>query len=132
MSDLLLDTCAILWLAQGADMSTEARRVVAEQEVHVSPISAWEIANLVRKNRLALALPVATWFRRAIEAMQATIPNLTIDVLANSCELPGVPPNDPADRIIIATARESNLILMTRDRQILAYSRTGYVRTMEC
>jgi PIN domain nuclease of toxin-antitoxin system len=132
MNNLLLDTCAILWLAQGTKMSSESRRAIAEQDVHVSPISAWEIANLVRKNRLALALPVTAWLRRAIDGMQAAMPALTAEILVNSCELPGQPPDDPADRIIIATARDANMILVTRDSQILAYSRTGHVRTMVC
>ena len=132
MNNLLLDTCAVLWLAQGAEISVEARRAMAEKELHVSPISAWEIANLVRKNRIALANPVTTWFRRAIDLMHAGIPDLTVEILANSCELPGDPPDDPADRIMIATARESDMILVTRDSRILSYSRTGHVRTMAC
>ena len=132
MNDLLLDTCAVIWLAQGATVSAKARRAAAEQELYVSPISAWEIANLVRKNRLALTLPVVAWFRRAVEEMQAKLPGLSIEILADSCELPGAPPEDPADRIIIATARDANLILMTRDSQILSYSRSGHVRTLEC
>jgi PIN domain nuclease of toxin-antitoxin system len=132
MNNLLLDTCAVLWLAQGATISAEARRAIAEQDVHVSPISAWEIANLVRKNRLALTLPVTSWLRHAIEGMRAAVPALTIDILANSCELPGQPPDDPADRIMIATARDANMTIVTRDAQILGYSRTGYVRAMAC
>jgi PIN domain nuclease of toxin-antitoxin system len=132
MNDLLLDTCAVLWLAQGAKISAEARRAVAEKELRVSPISAWEIANLVRKNRLALTYPVTTWFRRAIDEMQAAVPHLTVEILANSCDLPGDPPDDPADRIMIATARETDMILVTRDTRILDYSRTGHVRAMAC
>jgi PIN domain nuclease of toxin-antitoxin system len=132
MNNLLLDTCAVLWLAQGTKISPEARQAVAEKELHVSPICAWEIANLVRKNRIALTLPVTAWFRRAIGEMQATLPDLTVEILANSCDLPGTPPDDPADRIMIATAREANMILVTRDSRILNYSRTGYVQTMVC
>jgi len=132
MSDLLLDTCAVLWVANGAKLSAEARDAIAAKDLHVSPITAWEIANLVRKSRVALTVPVVPWFRQAIEKMQATMPELTVDILANSCELPGSPPDDPADRIIIATAREANMVLVTRDNQILTYSRAGYVRTMVC
>jgi PIN domain nuclease of toxin-antitoxin system len=57
---------------------------------------------------------------------------LTIEILTNSCGLPGSPPDDPADRIIIATARETDLTVVTRDRQILKYSRAGHVRTLVC
>ena len=132
MSDLLLDTCAVLWLAKGSNLAPEARSAIASQKLHVSPISAWEIANLVRKGRVALTLPVKSWIRQAIGEMQAAVPELTVDVLADSCGLPGSPPNDPADRIIIATAREANMTVVTRDSYILAYSRAGHVRTMVC
>jgi PIN domain nuclease of toxin-antitoxin system len=132
MSELLLDTCAVLWLAKGTSLADEARTAIAERDLHVSPISAWEIANLVRKSRIALTLPVTTWFRQAVEKMEATIPQLTVEILAGSCDLPGSPPSDPADRIIIATARGADMVLVTRDDSILAYSRAGYVRTLAC
>ncbi len=132
MSDLLLDTCTVLWLANGEDIAAEARTAIVNRSVHISPISAWEIANLVRKSRIALTVPVTSWFRQTTEKMQAAMPQLTVEILANSCELPGYPPEDPADRIIIATARETNMTVVTRDKQILAYSRAGYVRTLAC
>lgn len=132
MSDLLLDTCAILWLAQGAEMTTASRTAIAERGLHVSPISAWEIANLVRKGRLAATLPISTWFHQAITKMSAGLPQLSVEVLVDSCTLPGSPPDDPADRIIIATARERDMTVVTRDRRILDYSRAGHVRSMVC
>ncbi len=132
MSDLLLDTCAVLWLAEGIELAAEARKAVADGNLNVSPISVWEIANLVRKNRIVLAMPVVTWFRQTLRMMEAAMSELSVEILAGSCELPGSPPSDPADRIIIATAREASMVLMTRDKDILAYSRAGYVRTMVC
>lgn len=132
MSDLLLDTCAVIWVAKGADLTTEARGAIGERDLHVSPISAWEIANLVRKSRIALTVPVASWFRQVVDKMQAVTPELTVEILANSCSLPGSPPDDPADRIIIATAREADMVVVTRDSQILSYSRAGHVRTLAC
>jgi PIN domain nuclease of toxin-antitoxin system len=132
MSDLLLDTCAVLWLARGEDLAAEARTAIVNQTVHVSPISAWEIANLVRKSRIALTMPVATWFRQTVGKMDATVPPLTVGILTDSCDLPGSPPSDPADRIMIATARETDMILVTRDDKILNYSRAGHLRTLVC
>jgi PIN domain nuclease of toxin-antitoxin system len=132
MSDLLLDTCAVLWVAKGADMTREARAAIARQNLHISPISAWEIANLVRKSRIALTLPVAGWFRQTVGKIAAATPQLTVEILADSCGLPGAPPSDPADRIIIATARESDMTVVTRDKLILDYSRAGHVRTLVC
>ena len=132
MNSLLLDTCAVLWLAEGVELAADARKAITGGNLNISPISVWEIANLARKKRIVLAMPVVKWFRQALEKMEAAISDITIDILAGSCELPGSPPSDPADRILIATAREASLVLMTRDKHILAYSRAGYVRTMAC
>jgi PIN domain nuclease of toxin-antitoxin system len=132
MSELLLDTCALLWLAEGIELAADARKAIAAASLNVSLISVWEIANLVRKKRVVLAMPVAKWFRRTVEQMEATTLGPTIEILADSCELPGSPPNDPADRIIIATAREARMIVVTRDKAILAYAHTGYLQTMAC
>jgi PIN domain nuclease of toxin-antitoxin system len=132
MSDLLLDTCAVLWLAQGAEMTPESRKALIDRHLHVSPISAWEIANLVREGRVAATLPVANWFHQTIGKMAAAMPQLTVEILTSSCGLPGSPPDDPADRIIIATARSTDMTVVTRDRQILDYSRAGHVRTLAC
>lgn len=87
---------------------------------------------MVRKNRLSLPKHPVTWFREACLAMHAMMADLGLDILANSCSLPGQPPNDPADRIIIATARESDMTIVTRDRLILDYARGGHVRAVAC
>lgn len=132
MSDLLLDTCTVLWLANGAEMTPQARKAIANRNLQVSPISAWEIANLVRKSRIAFTLPVKNWFHQTVAKMEAEMPQLTVDILADSCGLPGEPPDDPADRIIIATAREADMTVVTRDRKILEYARAGHVRALVC
>jgi PIN domain nuclease of toxin-antitoxin system len=113
-------------------MTPSSRAAIADRNVHVSPISAWEIANLVRKGRLASTLPVTQWFQQIIGKMAAGLPQLTVDILVASCSLPGSPPDDPADRIIIATARGTDMTVVTRDRKILDYSRAGYVRALVC
>jgi PIN domain nuclease of toxin-antitoxin system len=132
MNDLLLDTCAVLWLAKGTEIKADVRETILESDLHMSLITAWEIANLARRNRIALAMPAAPRFREAVRKMGAAVTQLTIDNLTASCFLPGSPPSDPADRIIIATAREHGLSIVTRDRMILAYSDAGHVRAMAC
>jgi PIN domain nuclease of toxin-antitoxin system len=132
MDRLLLDTCALLWLAEGAFMTAEAREAIAKGARHVSPISAWEIANLARKNRIAFTMPVGIWINQAFSIINADQPALTTPILIESCGLPGAPPDDPADRIIIATARAHQLTIVTRDRAILAYAQTGQVKAMPC
>ncbi len=132
MSELLLDTCAVLWVAKGSNISAESQDKIGSGRLYISPITAWEIANLVRKDRIALTLPALTWFNRAMKRMQATLTELSLEILTSSCALPGTPPADPADRMIIATARETGLQLVTRDAAILDYGRAGHIRTLEC
>ena len=132
MSKLLLDTCALIWLAEGVEMASEARELIRQRDIRVSSISAWEIANLVRKKRMSLAMRPASWFREASTRLGAELSDLGVEMLTDSCALPGNPPNDPADRIIIATARESAMTIVTRDRLILDYARAGHVRAMAC
>ena len=132
MSRFLLDTCAVLWLANGEAIDAEARSAIAAGERHVSPITAWEIANLARKNRIALTMPVSAWLQRAFGAMGATLQELSVSILVESCALAGMPPDDPADRIIIATARQHDLTVVTRDAAILRYAQAGHARSMRC
>jgi PIN domain nuclease of toxin-antitoxin system len=132
MSSLLLDTCAVLWVANGDAMAGDARAAMMRSTRHVSPISVWEIANLVRKQRVVLTMPVVAWFNRAVERINAALPSLSVEILAESCALPGAPPADPADRIVIATARAHDLTIVTRDRAILRYAQDGFVKALPC
>jgi PIN domain nuclease of toxin-antitoxin system len=131
----LLDTHAALWLLNGIALSDESRATIdaaaVEGRVFVSPISAWEIATLVRKSRITLSMSPDAWFD-AMLASGVTLAAMPPRTLIASAFLPGSPPSDPADRIIAATARAENLILMTRDAQLLAYSAEGHLRAQRC
>jgi PIN domain nuclease of toxin-antitoxin system len=132
MSDLLLDTCVLIWLTNDRTLSSDAQQALDRHLPGASPISVWEVANLARKKRLFFDKSPADWFREICFRIKAVPTALDIEILANSCALPGKPPNDPADRIIIATARESDMTIVTRDHLILDYARAGHVRAMAC
>lgn len=133
---LLLDTHALLWLVNGeklAEPAREAIRAAASGSVlFVSPISSWEIATLLRKRRLALNQDAEDWFESVLKIPGTVIAELDWKVLVRSATLPGEPPNDPADRILISTARRQLLRLITRDREILDYARAGHVDALAC
>ncbi|MCF6233238.1 MAG: type II toxin-antitoxin system VapC family toxin [Rhodobacteraceae bacterium] len=137
MSNLLLDTCAMLWighsepLTPGAMEALEVSRL-AGRKVQCSPYSAWELGMLVAHNRLHLTQSPAHWFRRFLDQDGLGLAELTQDTLVDSSFLPATPPGDPADRIIIATARAQGLTILTRDRQILDYAKQGHVMALEC
>lgn len=132
MNNVLLDTCAVIWIAQNAPFDSGAAATVDQSSVHISAATAWEIANLKRKGRIAFTMSVPAWFDAAVTGMRATVSDLAPHILIASCELPGSPPDDPADRMIIATARERNLTLVTRDKAILRYAGAGHVRALAC
>ncbi|NNM74477.1 type II toxin-antitoxin system VapC family toxin [Enterovirga aerilata] len=137
MPPVLLDTCAAIWLAAGAGLRAEAAGLIEATvdrggPVLVSPITAWEVALLVSRGRPRLDIPPQTWFERLIAAPGIRVAPLEPRVLVASHVLPGRPPNDPADRIIAAAAREFNATLVTRDRLLLAYGLEGHVRVQAC
>lgn len=133
---LLLDTCAVLWVFNGTELgATVEDRIdaaAANGRLYLSPISAWEIGLLVAKNRVSLTLPVDTWITRAFEMPGVEVMPLDPKVLVQTSFLPGQLHGDPADRMIIATARAHDLTIVTRDRLILAYAEQGNVAAMPC
>ncbi len=71
-------------------------------------------------------------FQSFLRLPGVTLEGLTPDILIDSSLLPGEPHGDPADRIIIATARALDLTVVTRDRHILNYAERGHVRALAC
>src|SRR5205807_5903837 len=94
---------------------------------YVSPITAWEVGQLVSRNRLNLGTMPERWFARILAMPNVHLADLSPDILIAASFLPGAPPSDPMDRILIATARELAATLVTRDREMLAYGETGNV-----
>ncbi|MGV6849401.1 MAG: type II toxin-antitoxin system VapC family toxin [Marinibacterium sp.] len=137
MGNLLLDTCAVIWTGNGDPLSAAATDSLNDshrsgQQAYVSPFSAWELGLLVARARLRLTRPVADWFDDYLKAGKMALADLTPRILAQSSFLPGDPPADPADRIIIATARALDLTILTRDRLILGYAGEGHVKALKC
>ena len=137
MADVLLDTCAVIWIANGDPLREPASGALEEALAHggrlfVSPMTAWEIAMLAAKGKIALSLDPEVWFERFQALPGVALAAMPPAVLIQSCALPGVPPADPADCILAATARTFDYTLVTRDRHLLAYGGHGHVRVMAC
>jgi len=133
---LLLDTCAVLWVANGETISEQARDAIADAAaadgVFVSPISAWEVATLVHEGRVMLSMAPDSWFEALLALPGVRLAPMPPRTLMASAFLPGSQPSDPADRIIAATARAENLLLLTRDRKLLSYAADGHLRGLAC
>jgi len=134
---LLLDTCAVIWIAQDQPIAPAALRAIEREAssgrpAQVSPISAWEIGMLAAGSRVNLTMAPARWFRHFIDRVDVMLAELTPDILIASWFLPGGMNRDPADRIICATAREGGHTIVTRDRKILDYAAAGHCRALAC
>jgi PIN domain nuclease of toxin-antitoxin system len=120
---LLLDTCAILWLASGSNMlSNNAKSMIKNSPiVFVSAISSWEIALKYHTGFLELPLEPYLWFNKVLELHRIDILPLDLDILISSTLLPGHH-KDPADRFIIASALKHDLIIITNDEKFKKYN----------
>jgi PIN domain nuclease of toxin-antitoxin system len=131
---LLLDTHCWIWSWFGHEhefsvsgLST-LRQAAADGILVVSVISVWEIALLESKGRLHLTMDCLEWVNQALEMPGPSLVGLTPEIAVESTRLPGALHADPADRILVATARNIGARLMTRDQQLLAYGKKGHAR----
>jgi PIN domain nuclease of toxin-antitoxin system len=122
---IILDTCALLWLAQGGGrLTTETMtRIDEEPVVAVSAITAFEIAVKYEKGKLSLSVPPEEWWHRAIEHHRLEVISLTAQTMIRATRLPAIH-SDPADRFIIATAFEKSAPVVTSDPRFSEYGVT--------
>lgn len=128
-SQLLLDTHVWLWMLEG-EAQRLSRAVVQRLKdgaksgsLIVSDISFWEIANKSAKGRLTLSIDSAIWLEKAARAPGINYLRMERAELIQSTRLFGDPPEDPVDRILIATAQLNGAALVTCDAKVIDYSR---------
>lgn len=123
---IVLDTHAWVWFVSNPELlSNSARNAVdaalERKAVFVSSISAWEVALLVAKDRLKLTMDVTQWIGKSERLPFLTFIPVDNAVAIQSVHLPGPLHQDPADRIIIATAITIGAPIVTKDEKILDY-----------
>ncbi len=121
---IILDTHILIWWVEQNSRLTKNQQNLIEkyqsQGLGVSIISCWEIAKLVENNRIAFTLPVADWLNQALNYPNVILIDLTIPIILQSTQLVNFH-KDPADQIIVATAKVYNCPLLTADNKILQY-----------
>lgn len=124
---LLLDTH--IWLRyQGisGDVNKSAlpvlHRAAAEGMLYVSVISVWETAMLVKRGRLSLNTSVHRWAEEALSKPGISLLPFSPEIAIESVNLPAPIHKDPADRILIASARVERMTLVTRDGEVLDFA----------
>jgi PIN domain nuclease of toxin-antitoxin system len=129
---VLLDTHAVIWLAAGDPKLSRPARQLAERAANdgrllISVISVWEIALLESKQKIALDTDCQQWIDRFLAKPGVRFVPLSPEIAVQSTRLPEGPHGDPADRILIATARGLRATLLTADARILAYAAKGHL-----
>ena len=134
---LIFDTHIWFWLAIGNPEIIKVKKTIKLVEelhryrLHISAISHWEISMFEAKGRITLKADCLEWLLESIRKTKVRVTELTPEISVGSNRLPGKFHGDPADRIIVATARLINGVLLTRDSRILAYGSQGFVDTFK-
>lgn len=126
---LLLDTCAWLDAFAAPDLlRPSVRKLLAgEPLVHVSAISLLEIARKEAKGELVFGMALSEWFQLALPVNRVRVLELTPEIAIDATRLPAWSHKDPADQIIVATARLHGLKILTSDSKILKYRQVGSI-----
>lgn len=122
---IVLDTHVWIWWVHGdsllpQDFQSYIQRHVS-QGLGVSIFSCWEVAKLVERGRISLPFPVEDWLQLALTEPGIRLLQLTPQIIVESTRLPGTFHRDPADQVIVATARVYACPLVTMDNQIRNY-----------
>lgn len=133
---VVLDTHIWKMYVDGDRFSRRALRRIdaaaSDGRLYVAAITIWEIAMLVHKRALRLNVPRLEWVSQAIHGSRAVVHPLEPSIAVDSMELGSAFHGDPADRMIVATARHLNAILVTKDGDILDWAeKTENVRVLE-
>jgi PIN domain nuclease of toxin-antitoxin system len=130
---LLLDTHCWIWSQFGLDHEFSPaglslfRQAASDGNLRLSIISVWEVAMLESKRRIHLQMDCFDWINQALQTPGLSLIPLTPEIAVESTRLPGSLHSDPADRILVATARNVGARLMTRDRLLLKYKHARVV-----
>lgn len=122
---ILLDTHTWIWShSETKLLSDNVKNVIKKtppDQRAIASISIWEFAMMVAKGRIEVRIDPKRWLNSAIGNSGLLVIELTPEIAVESCNLPGGFHKDPADQIIVATARTRDLKLLTKDREILQY-----------
>ena len=121
----LLDTNAWIWALEAPEKLPDPIRAVLLEPDHLpfglAAISPWEVAKKASKGLLHLSMPVRQWVECATQAPFIELVPLSVDIALESAHLPTPFHQDPADQMIVATARLHSLVLISADQRLRTY-----------
>ncbi len=128
----LLDTHTwVWWHMRPAKLSRKVKNLIEDttryDELLLSAISPWEFSKLLEKGKLGISCDPEDWIKVALDMPKLRLVQLSPTLAYRSTVLPRPFHDDPADQIIVASARQENATILTKDRRILDYK---HVRTL--
>ncbi len=133
---LVLDTHIWIWLMAGDQKIIDSgflppiKKAVKSSSIKIPSISLWEVSMLNMKGRISLSENILDWLKKALSAPGISLSPLTPEIAADMSNLPEEFHGDPADRIIVSTARTLNAALLTFDKKILNYASKGHLKVI--
>lgn len=132
---ILLDTHVLIWFIDGDQRLGRSAREAVEQatrtgEAALSAISLWEIGFLVEKTRIELGSPIDQWIAD-IQRRGVCLWPITVETVLAALQNPAGLSGDAGDRLLVGTARERQVPLMTADRQLLANAASGHLQAID-
>lgn len=128
---ILLDTHVWWWsVNEPENLSDTALNTIKETKTDqraIASISIWEFAMMAARRKIELQITPAEWLSYAVEKTGIRVMELSPNIAIEACSLPGNFHKDPADRIIVATARVNNMALITKDTKIIEYPQVNAV-----
>ena len=128
---ILLDTHTWWWaLSEPEDLSPLARQHIEQTPFGqrcIASISLWEFAMMAQRGRIQLTISPQEWLNYALQQAKTRVLLLSAEIALDSCNLPGEFHKDPADRLIVATARSYDIDLVTKDQKIRDYKQVKTV-----
>ena len=127
---ILLDTHTWVWFVSNPEFLSERaleaiQQAVREKAVLISSISVWEVALLVKRQRLLLTMETKDWIAATETLSFVSFIPVDNKIALDSVQLPPPLHNDPADRIIIASAIATNAVIITKDEKIRNYHKVN-------
>lgn len=136
INPIVLDTHVLLWsLLQPEELPEDIKQCITvaqeNSQLLVCSISLWEIAMLKSKRRINIYQPMRDFLESITGIDGLSVKDISAEVAAESVQLMDDFHGDPADRIIVATAKCHGATLLTRDQKILTWASLGHIKSLQ-
>ncbi|MCK5242779.1 type II toxin-antitoxin system VapC family toxin [bacterium] len=132
-----MDTHIWIWLLNGDGRLLKSKllklieKAVKKSLLRISIISIWEVGMLEAKGRISLPNNIRDWIDKALSVPGILVEPMNEKIAIDSTRLPGDFHGDPADRIVVSTARYLDARIITHDKAIIKYAKLKHVKIVE-